>query len=304
MAVCAAIVACAMTVPRAQSPVSGVFFTEGWESGSAAATFNSQSYGRATASQFRIQGSVRSTGAFAFEHVLPNGLGAAAIQYATQHFGDAVTGPVLAAGRGQHFMDFYIQYKVYYSPGFDLMQGKPKQFIIGTEDDRRHDATCCNPWVSSYLTIVPPHPGRGIQASEANAKQAATGQFNGLVQNRNGYGSGNPFVTQTGRWYTVEVRRRLNDSGQSNGIFQMWMDGVLIAEHTNVLFRVPFDGTYGSNMAYGTNFAMISDYMAIGSSRDQSIYYDDVKFSTTYIGAGGAPGLPTAPANLRIRSGG
>jgi hypothetical protein len=68
-----------------------------------------------------------------------------------------------------------------------------------------------------------------------------------------------------------------------------------------VLFRVPWDGTFGSNMAYGTNFAMISDYMAIGSSRDQSIYYDDVKFSTTYIGVEPAgAGLPSAPTNLRI----
>jgi hypothetical protein len=295
---CAIAVIVGMTATSAQSPVSGIFFSEGWDAGSAGATFNSRSYGTSVASQFRVQSAVRAAGAGALEHFMPNGLAAGSIQYATQHFGDAVNGPVYPVGQGQHFYDFYIQFKVFYSPGFDLQYGKPKSFIIGTEDERRHDATCCNPWVSSYLTIVPPHPGRNIMASEANAKQATSGQFNGLVQNRNGYGSSNPYVTQTGRWYTVEVRRRLNDSGLSNGTFQMWVDGVLISEHTNVLFRVPFDGTFGSNMAYGTNFAMISDYMAIGSSRDQSIYYDDVKFSTTYIGVG--PGLPSAPANLRI----
>jgi hypothetical protein len=135
-------------------------------------------------------------------------------------------------------------------------------------------------------------------AAEVNAKQATSGQFVGLPQNQGGYGSSNPYVTEAGRWYTVEVRRRLNDSGSSNGIFQMWMDGVLISEHTNVLYRVPLNGSFGSNMTYGTNFAMISDYMASGSTRDQSIYYDDVKFSTTYIGVG--PGLPSAPTNLRI----
>lgn len=297
----------ALTRVTAQSPVSGVFFSEGWESGATGATFNSRNYGSLSNSpQFRAQTSVRASGAYALEHVLPAGLAAGSIHYATQHIGDAVNGPVLPAGQGQRFFDLYVQFKVYYSPNFDVVNLRPKTLIIGTEDGSRHDATCCNPWVSHYIMLYPPGPTRGVAVAEANAKQAATGQFVNLVQNRSGYSVSNPLIAQAGRWYTMEVRRRLNDPGQRNGIFQFWVDGVLIAEHDTVLYRVPFDGTYGSDMAYGTNFVMISDYMS-GSNQNQSIYYDDIRFSTTPIGLGTTPPptppptpLPSAPRNLRI----
>lgn len=297
LAACGTALVLGMTSTQAQAPVSGVFFSEGWESGSAGASFNSRNYGSASNSQFRVQTVVRASGNHALQHALTP-LSAGAIQYATQHFGDAINGPVHAAGQGQHFFDLYVQWKVYYSPEFDITNDRPKQFIIGTEDERRHDATCCNPWVSHYVMVYPPGPSWGQTVAEANAKNVTSGQFVNLLQNRSGYSPSNPFVTQRGRWYTIEIRRRLNDPGQRNGIFQMWVEGMLLAEHTTVLYRVPFDGTFGSNMAYGTNFAMISDYMNNGSQRNQSVYYDDVKFSTTYIGA--AQGLPSAPTGLRI----
>ncbi len=298
LAIFAAVLVLWMNSAIAQAPVNGVFFSEGWESGVAGATFNSRNYGTSTSPQFRVQSAVRAAGNFALEHVLSAGQSAGAIHYATQHIGDAISGPVLPAGQGQRFFDLYVQFKIYYSPNFDVTNSRPKQLIIGTEDERRHDATCCNPWVSHYVMIYPPGPTWGITVAEANAKQATSGQFANMIQNRSGYSASNPMVTQTGRWYTVEVRRRLNDPGQRNGIFQMWIDGVLIAEYATVLYRVPFDGTFGSNMTYGTNFVMISDYMNNGSNRDQGIFYDDMKFSTTPIGT--ANMLPTAPANLRI----
>lgn len=292
----------ALSTVSAQTPVSGLFFTESWDSGSVTATFNSRYYGNLSGSQFRLQTAIRRDGAYALEHQLPAGTSASAIQYATQHFADAVTGPVHAVGQGQHMMDFYIQFRIYYSPNFDLT-GKPKQFIIGTQDDQRHDATCCNPWVSHYLMFYPPHPAfSGGWVAEANAKQATSGQFYPLYQNRNGYSGTNIFTTQTGRWYTVEVRRKLNDPGVRNGIFQMWIDHVLISEYTDVRYRVPFDGTFGSNMIYGTNFALISDYMSSGSSQTQSIFYDDVRFSTTRIGPPLTTGAPTMPTRFRILS--
>jgi hypothetical protein len=284
-------------VSFARQPTSGVFFAEDWESGVLTRSFNSRSYGSASGSQFSVQSTSPALGSGSLRHTLTAGLGPGAIQYATQHLGDAVSGPVHQAGQGQHFMDLYVQYKVRYSSSFDLAT-VPKQLIIGTEDDRRHDNVCCNPWVSHYLTVYPPHTARNTLVAEANNKQAPSGQWVGMVQNRNGYGAGNLFVTQHDRWYTVEVRRRLNDPGQDNGVFQMWVDGVLLSEHASVRYRVPWTGTYGAAEAFGTNFVMISDYLNNGSSRDQSIFYDDVKVSTSRIGVGSS--LPAAPTNLRI----
>lgn len=286
-------------VTRAQGPVSGVFFDEGWESGAASQSFNSRFYGNAgTSTQFGVDSTIRAGGARSLRHSLTAGLGAGAIHYATQHFGDATSGPIHPAGAGQSFHELYIQYKIYYSPGFDLA-GAPKQIIVGTEDSRRHENVCCNPWVSHYLTVVPPHTSRGPMASEINNKQAASGQWHSLVQNRSGYSPNNLFITQSGRWYTVEVHMRLNDASGDNGVFRMWIDGALISEHSGLRYRVPWNGTFGADMNRGTNFVLISNYMANGSSRDQSVYYDDMKFSTTYIGTGGST-LPSAPTNLRI----
>jgi hypothetical protein len=295
--VCLAAAIAATTLVHAQG-VSGVFFTEGWESGNASSSFNSQTYGRlATSSQFSVQGAVRAAGSWALQHRLTSGLQVGQVQYATQHFGDAVTGPVHAAGAGQHFQDIYVQYKYYYSPGFDVAN-IDKQLIIGTQDDRRHDNACCNPWVANYVTIFPV-VGTRDQVAIVNNKQASSGQWINMSQNASGYGRGNRFTTQPGRWYTVEVRRRMNDSGVDNGIFQMWIDGTLLADYRTVRYRTPWNGSYGSNFSFGTNFAMISDYTEWPVDTDGSIYYDDVKFSTTYIGV--APSsLPTAPANVRI----
>src|SRR5690606_12747093 len=37
-----------------------------------------------------------------------------------------------------------------------------------------------------------------------------------------------------GEWYSVEARVKLNDPGQSNGIFQIWIDDVLEMNRTDV----------------------------------------------------------------------
>jgi len=300
MAALAVAVVASGRVPLAQQQASGVFFAESWESSAIARTFNSWSYGSTSGSQFSLQAPPVAIGNASLRHALTAGLSPGAIQYATQHIGDALAGPVYPAGQGQHFTDLYVQYKVRYGPDFDLAQ-VPKQLIIGTQDDRRHDNVCCNPWVSHYLTVYPPHSARGSLVAEANNKQAPSGQWVGMVQNRGGHSASNLLVTQPNRWYTVEVRRRLNDVGQDNGVFQMWVEGVLLSEHTTVRYRVPWNDTYGATATFGTNFVMISNYINNGSSRDQSVFYDEVKFSTSYIGVGGA--LPAPPTNLRILPG-
>ncbi|MCC7032953.1 MAG: hypothetical protein IT179_09000 [Acidobacteria bacterium] len=296
-------------VGLAQTPGSGVFFDEGWESGSVAATFNSSAYGSMTDStQFHLDNTVAGrTGTWAIRHHLEAGMPVDTVDTVGQHFGDAPTPPVWATGAGQHFYDLYVHYRFRYSPGFDFGTGHYKQFMIGTQDDRRHDETCCLPFAAHYIAIIV-EEGAVLQA-EAYKKEAGQPRFD-LNPNRGGYSDHNPFIVQTGRWYTMEVRRRLNDSGVDNGIFQMWVDGQLVAEYTNVRYRIPRNGAYGSNFTYGTNFALMTDYTITTVGQDQDVYYDDVKFSTQPIGSSPTPPppppppptppLPPAPSNLRI----
>jgi hypothetical protein len=292
---CVAVVALWVVLAGAQT---GVFFYETWDAGTLTGSFNSSFYGSLTGGQYTLQTLTGSNGP-ALRHRLLAGTTPGDVDYATQHFGDAAAGPVLSSGAGQHFQDFHIQYRVYYSPGFDFHTNY-KQFIIGTQDDRRHDEACCNPWVAHYITIYA--GSGGALLAEANNKQGASGQWIGLGANQNGYDGTNRFILQSGRWYTVEVRRRLNDAGADNGIYQMWVDGLLIADRRNLRLRVPWNGSFGSNYTYGTNFAMISDYPLQNVSREQSIYYDDVKFSGSPIGGGGSttPPVPAPPTNVRV----
>jgi hypothetical protein len=274
----------------------GMVLDEGWESGTMA-TFNSNSFGRMSESgQYQPDGSIAGrTGNYAIRHRLTAGMPVDSVDSVTQHFGDASTGPVLANGQGQHFYDLYLSYRVYYSSGFDFGSGHYKQFIYGTQDNRRHDEACCVPFAAHYLTVLVERGG--VLQAEAYNKQSGTPRFD-INPNTGGYNDSNPFRVQSGRWYSMEVRRRLNDAGADNGIFQMWVDGQLIASYNNVRFRIPPSGAYGSNFTYGTNFAMMADYTTYPVSRNQDIYYDDVRLSTAR--AGSPIGLPSAPTNLRI----
>jgi hypothetical protein len=279
-----------------KAQVSGVFFTEGWESGTMTQSFNSSFYGSLAPPQFSIDTQTFAGGARALRHRLSAGMTGDDVAYGTQHIGDARATPVLASGRGQHFYDLYVQYKVFYSSNFDTVTPVGKTFEIGTEDDRAHPEICCNPGFANYMTAYP-SINRNWNVEVVN-KQGPNNEWRGYVQNASGYNASNPYAMQTGRWYTMEVRRKLNDAGVDNGILQVWIDGTLVTDYSNVRFRVPWNGTYGVNMTYGTNWVMISDYMS--SNRDESIYYDDVKLSTTYIGTGATPTAPRPPTNVRI----
>lgn len=275
------------------------FFYENWELGTPQ-TFLSDYYGNfADSSQWTIQSNV-ANGNYAAEHRFSNGGGGS---YCTQHFGDSTKSPVYQNGSGNRYLDLYVQFKLYYSPGYDWSAGNNKQMIIGTDDGIRHDNICCNPWVSHYITLSAGGTGtQGYFDVEGNNKHNPSVGHNwfDLDPNINGFDQNNRYYIQTGRWYTVEIRRRLNDSGQSNGIFEMWIDGQKVAEYNNVLYRVPLDGAYGADFNYGTNFVMLSTYINNPAPKEQSMYYDDAILSSTYIGFGNDNTSPSPPANLRI----
>lgn len=271
-----------------------VIFAEGFES-AAPRTFLSHYYGNLNANErFSIQSNIKSSGSYALKYHFTTGIGNGG-EFVTQHFGDSMASPVYPSGTGEHYQDIYVQYKLYYSHGFDWSAGNNKIMIIGTQDDRSHGNVCCNPWVSHYITILAGNEGnRGFFNAEGNNKRSTIRQWVGLGPNINGYSSTNRYLIEPEKWYTIEIHRKLNDLSQNNGIFEMWINGLKVAEYNNVLYRVPWDGTYGSNFAYGSNFIMLTTYINNPAPQDQDMYYDDIKISTSYIG------LINPPANLRI----
>ena len=84
-------------------------------------------------------------------------------------------------------------------------------------------------------------------------------------------------LTEVGKWHCVEARVRLNDAGQSNGVFEMWVDGALDARKTGLNWLGAYD-------AYGINAVFFENYWNEGSPATQERYFDNLVVSTRPIG--------------------
>jgi len=86
-------------------------------------------------------------------------------------------------------------------------------------------------------------------------------------------------AAHVGRWHCVEAHVRLNDAGQSNGVFELWIDGTSQASRTNLNW-------VGSYSAYGINTLFFENYWNAGSPRAQNRDFDNIVVSTSRIGCG------------------
>ena len=80
-----------------------------------------------------------------------------------------------------------------------------------------------------------------------------------------------------GRWICVEAHVRLNDPGQSNGGFELWVDGNHEAARTGLNWVGAFSN-------YGINALFIENYRNDASPAEQSRYLDNLIVGTRRIG--------------------
>jgi hypothetical protein len=83
--------------------------------------------------------------------------------------------------------------------------------------------------------------------------------------------------SHVGQWYCVEAHVRLNDPGQSNGVFDLWIDGNLETQHNDLNW-------IGSYNAYGLNAVLFENYWNDSSPVVQERYFDNLVVSTARIG--------------------
>lgn len=86
-------------------------------------------------------------------------------------------------------------------------------------------------------------------------------------------------AARVGEWQCVEARVRLNDAGRSNGAFQLWINGALEAERTDLNWVGAYDD-------YGLNAVFLENYWNAGSPAAQERYLDNFVVSTAPIGCG------------------
>ncbi len=80
-----------------------------------------------------------------------------------------------------------------------------------------------------------------------------------------------------GQWQCVEARVRLNDAGQANGIFELWVNDKLDVRRTDLNW-------VGSYNAYGINAVFLENYWNAGTRVEQERYLDNFVVSTARIG--------------------
>jgi hypothetical protein len=133
-----------------------------------------------------------------------------------------------------------------------------------------------NASVSTFLSIDP-------ASGTDTAGNVVTTVYNDFVNLRwlgLRYSSTPIFDTaHVGEWYCIEARARLNDAGQSNGVFQLWIDGELEAEQSGMNWV----GTYSD---YGINAVFLENYWNDGSPVSQERYMDNFVVSTQPVGCG------------------
>lgn len=78
-------------------------------------------------------------------------------------------------------------------------------------------------------------------------------------------------------WHCVEAHAKLNDAGQSNGLFELWVDGQLDAAKGGLNW-------VGNYSAYGINAVYIENYWNVGSPVTQERYFDNFVVSRARIG--------------------
>lgn len=84
-------------------------------------------------------------------------------------------------------------------------------------------------------------------------------------------------AAHVGQWHCLEAQVRLNDPGQVNGVFRLWIDGQLDAE------RMDYDFV-ASYREYGINAVFLENYWNEGSPVVQERYFDRFVVSTQRIG--------------------
>lgn len=97
-----------------------------------------------------------------------------------------------------------------------------------------------------------------------------------------------------GRWFCVEVHMKLNTPGQSDGVFEYWLDNKLDARKTNLNWR-------GSYTVYGINAITLEGWTNGGAAQDQSRYFDNFVVSKNRIGcAQTTASPPNPPSNIDV----
>ena len=113
------------------------------------------------------------------------------------------------------------------------------------------------------------------------------------VANRVGWLNQFPSGRSDGSWHCYEVHFKRESAGQSNGVFQAWLDSVLIINANTVNYGIANSRDTFIQIRIGSNSKVPNN------GRCMYVDYDDIAISNTgYIGPIGSGSAPASPRGL------
>lgn len=97
-----------------------------------------------------------------------------------------------------------------------------------------------------------------------------------------------------GQWQCIEGHMKLNDAGQSNGVFEYWLNGNLEAQKTGMNWL-------GSYNTYGINAVFFENYWNNTSPVTEYRDWDNIAVATQRIGCLGGQTTLSPPTHLSIQ---
>ncbi len=137
-------------------------------------------------------------------------------------------------------------------------------------------------WSGSYpnQNYMVMDPASGLDAT-GNLKSTKYNDFPNLRWLGNKRGTVNLFSPENkGNWQCVVAHVKLNTPGKSDGIFELWVNGILQAGS----YHLNWHGNYNEKPdSYKINAIFFENYWNAGSPKDQKRYFDNILISTEPI---------------------
>jgi hypothetical protein len=141
-------------------------------------------------------------------------------------------------------------------------------------------------WKSNNTSFLKIDPASGTDAAgnvmTTSSNDTANLRWLGAVT------ASDPIVP--GQWQCFEAHVKLNTAGASDGVFQLWIDGNLVASRNNLNWVGAYNG-------YGINAIQLESYWNGGATEAVERYMDAFVIATGRIGCN-ASVRPSPPTNL------
>ncbi len=165
------------------------------------------------------------------------------VNYTGKEFGPARGGVQFKVSFNQSYNELYFSYRVRFAKDFDFVKGgKLPGFMGGTGPtgcvSDKNGFSARNMWRVD---------GDAVQYLYAPRKTSACGDDYHYTKG----GLNQRFIP--GKWQTVEHRLVMNTPGENNGIMQAWLDGELVLDVKDFLFR-EVGSTFAIDALYFSTF--------------------------------------------------